>query len=128
MFFVKCVFGPLAELCYPEGRKSHERRAMIHFDNASIHNAEEVQKYLPNVEFIRMKHPLYRRDLALCDFFLFEAIKKNFSVYRFDGLDELSVAVESFLNALSEDFLSAPLQERIRRLQVCCDSGREYVE
>jgi hypothetical protein len=76
MFFIKCFLGPLAELCYPQGRKSRERRVMVHFDNAPIHNTEEVQGYCANVEFRRMKHALYRPDLAPCDFFLLRQSKR----------------------------------------------------
>jgi hypothetical protein len=111
MFFIKCVLGPLAELYYPQGKKSHESRVMVHFDNAPIHNTEKVQESCANVGFRRIKHPIYRPDLASCDFFLFEAVKKTFSGYRFDCLDDLFVAVESFLNALSDNLLSALFQE-----------------
>jgi hypothetical protein len=35
-YFMECVLGPLTEVCYPKGRKSHKRRVMLHFDNAPI--------------------------------------------------------------------------------------------
>jgi hypothetical protein len=35
-YFMECVLGPLTKFCYPEGRKSHKRRVMLHFDNVPI--------------------------------------------------------------------------------------------
>jgi hypothetical protein len=82
----------LTEVCYPdypEGRKSHKRRVMLHFDNAPIDNTEEVQGHLTNMGFTRIEHPLYCPDLVPRDFFLFGAMKKNFSRQRFESFEEL---------------------------------------
>jgi hypothetical protein len=69
---------------------------MLHFDNAPIHNTEEVQGHLTNLGFARMEHPPYSPDLALCDFFLFGAMRENLSGQRFESVEELSLAVEAF--------------------------------
>jgi hypothetical protein len=122
-FFIEYVFGLLTELCYPQRRKSHERRAMVNC---------VVQEYWPNVGFRRRKthHPSDSPYLAPCDFFLFlfGAIKENFSAHLFHGLGEFWIAVESFLSAVSEDFLQTVFQEWIWGLQVCCDDGEECFE
>jgi hypothetical protein len=123
--FRKCVLGPLAELCYPEGKKSDERRVMVHFDNVQIHNTEGIQEYLVNVPFRGMKHPLYHPDLILGDFFLFETITENVSGHRFDSPDNLFVTVENSVSSLSEDFVQTVFQEWMRRFLVCCESGGE---
>jgi hypothetical protein len=97
------MLGPLAELCYPYNRKSHERRVMVQFDNSPIHNTEGVQVYLASVAFRSIRHSLYGPDLAARDFFLFRVIKTNFSPHH----------VDSFLSALSDDFLQMVFQEWI---------------
>jgi hypothetical protein len=125
---MKCVLGRLTEVCYLEGRKSHERRVMVHFDNAPIHNTEEVQDHLTNLRFKRMEYSPYRPDLALCNFCLFGAMIENFSGQRFESIDELFFAVEVFLRGLSADFLRTVFLEWERRLQVYCESRGEYVE
>jgi hypothetical protein len=38
----------LTEVCYPQGRGTHERRVMLHFDNAPVHSTERVQESLVN--------------------------------------------------------------------------------
>jgi hypothetical protein len=42
-FFTEYVLLPFTEVCDQEGRKPHERRVMVRFDNARIHNTEAVQ-------------------------------------------------------------------------------------
>jgi hypothetical protein len=74
-----------------------------------------------------MAHPHYGPDLAPRDFFLFSAMKQAFTGH-FATIDDLVMSVEAFLRGLSADFLQTIFQELIRRLQLCCQSGREYVE
>jgi hypothetical protein len=78
---------------------------MVHFDNARIRSTEEVQEHLINLGSKRMEHPLYSLDLPPCDFYLFSAMKENLSGQRFESVDELFFAVETFLRGLSADFL-----------------------
>jgi hypothetical protein len=57
---------------------------MLHFDNAPVYNTEGLQESLANFGFRRMEPPRYRPDLALCDFFLFGAMKQAFAGQYFD--------------------------------------------
>jgi histone-lysine N-methyltransferase SETMAR len=68
-YFIESVLPPLAEICYPQGKETRERRVMLHFDNAPVHNTEKVQENLASFGFRRMAHPPYSQDLAPCDFF-----------------------------------------------------------
>jgi hypothetical protein len=45
-YFIESLLRPLAEICYPQGRGTRERRVMLHFDNASVHSTERVQENL----------------------------------------------------------------------------------
>jgi hypothetical protein len=110
-YFMECVLGPLTEVCYSQGRKSHIRRVTLHFDNAPIHNTEEVQGHLTNLGFTRMEHPFDSPDLAPCDFFRFGTMKENFSGQHFECVEELVLAVKAFLRGLSADFLQTVFLE-----------------
>jgi hypothetical protein len=35
---IECVPRDLTEICYPDGRGTHEMRVMPYFDNAPVHN------------------------------------------------------------------------------------------
>jgi hypothetical protein len=77
-YFRGCVVQPLVEMCSPDGRKVHETKVMLHFDNGPIHNARGVQEHLTGLGFKRLEHPPYSLDLAPSDFFLFGAMKGHF--------------------------------------------------
>jgi hypothetical protein len=75
--FIECVLCPLTTICSPQGRVIYKRKIMLHFDNAPVHNTEEVQESLGNFGFRRIEHPSYRPDFASCNFLLFSAMKKR---------------------------------------------------
>jgi arginyl-tRNA--protein-N-Asp/Glu arginylyltransferase len=60
--------APFDQKMLSTGRGTYERRVLLHFDNALVHDTEGVQENLANFGFRRMKHLLYRPDLAPCDF------------------------------------------------------------
>jgi histone-lysine N-methyltransferase SETMAR len=95
--FIGCVVQSLVEICSPDGRKIHERKVMLHFHNGPIHNAGGVQEHLMGLGFKRLEHSPYSLDLAPCDFFLSGAMKGNVWGQRFDSLDGLFDAGESYL-------------------------------
>jgi hypothetical protein len=43
-FFIESVIRPLAGFCSPEGRKPHQKKVVVHFDNAPIRNTGAVQE------------------------------------------------------------------------------------
>jgi hypothetical protein len=126
--FSESVLRPLAKICHPQGRVTCERRVMLHFDNAPVHNTERVGENLASFGFRRRAHPPYSPDLALRDFFPFNTIKQAFAGQHFATSNDLLMSVEEFLRELSADFLKTVFQEWIRRLQLCCEGGGEYVE
>jgi hypothetical protein len=55
-------------------------------------------------------------------------MKENFSGQRFKSVEELFLAVGTFLRWLSADFLQTVCLEWERGLRICYESGGEYVE
>jgi hypothetical protein len=45
-YFIESVLRPLAEICYPQVRGTRERRIMLHFGNAPVHNTNGVRTNL----------------------------------------------------------------------------------
>jgi histone-lysine N-methyltransferase SETMAR len=109
--FIECVLPPLTKICYPQGRGTHERKVILHSDNAPVHNSDRVEESLAIFGFRRMDHPPYRPDLAPCDFFLFGARKQASAGHHFDTIDDLWMGVEVFLGGLSADCLQTVFQE-----------------
>jgi histone-lysine N-methyltransferase SETMAR len=125
---MECVLGSLREICHPDGRQSNERRVMVHFDNAPIHNSEETQEYLTNLGFKRIEHSPYSPDLAPWDFYLFAAMRENLSGQGFESVDELSFAFEALVRGLPADFLLTVFLEWEQRIGGCCEIRGEYID
>jgi histone-lysine N-methyltransferase SETMAR len=100
----ECVLRPLTEICYPQDSGAYERKVMLYFHNAPVHNTEGVQESLVNFGFRRIGHPAYSPDLAPCDFFLSGAMKQAFAKQHFDTTDDLFMGLQAFLGGLSADF------------------------
>jgi hypothetical protein len=105
IYFIGCVVRPLVEMCSPDGRKIHERKVILDLDKGPIHNVEGIQEHLTGCGFERLEHPPYNLDLAPTDFFLFGAMKEKLWGQRFDSLDGLFDAGESFVGGLCADVL-----------------------
>ena len=52
-------------------------------------------------------HPAYSPDLAPCDFFLFQNLKKNMRECHFRSDEEIVAAVEDWINGKDPDFFRA---------------------
>jgi hypothetical protein len=78
-YFIKHMLRPLTEICYPQGRGTHERGVMLHFDSGPIHNTKGVQESLANFGFRSTEHLPYSPDLVPDNFFLFSAMKQAFA-------------------------------------------------
>jgi hypothetical protein len=126
-YFTEVLLRSSAEICYPQGRGTRERRVMLHFDNAPVHNTERTGENLASFGFRRAGIRLIVRIQHHVTSF-FGAMKQAFARQRFATIDDLLRSVEVFLSRLSADFLQTVFQEWIRRLQLCCECGGEYVE
>jgi hypothetical protein len=127
-YFIESVLRSLVEIWYPQGKGARERRVMLHFDNAPVHNTEGVRENVANLEFRRMARPSYSSVLTSRDFFVFDAMKQAFTRQHFATIDDLLMSVEAFIRGLSADFLQTVFQEWIRRFQRCCEGGGECLE
>ncbi|CAH1999878.1 unnamed protein product, partial [Acanthoscelides obtectus] len=106
----------------------HERRIILHQDNASSHTAEKTRQYLTEENVELLNHLPYSPDLSPNDLFTFPKIKNRLRGQRFHSPEE---AVDAFKNAV----LDLPANEWIKcfenwseRMQMCINLRGEYFE
>lgn len=64
--------------CLPEVLQTAKiRGAILHHDNASSHTAQQTIDFLRQRNVQVLEHPPYSPDLAMCDFWLFNKLKKK---------------------------------------------------
>jgi histone-lysine N-methyltransferase SETMAR len=74
-YFSEYIIPSLVSIFCPTERSSRQRKCVVHFDNAPIHNSKVVTDKLDEQNLKRRPHPAYSPDLSPCDFFLFWHLK-----------------------------------------------------
>jgi histone-lysine N-methyltransferase SETMAR len=59
---------------------------ILHHDNASAHDTLAVQEFLAKKSILKLDHPPYSPDLALCNFWLFPKLKTTLKGHRFSDI------------------------------------------
>lgn len=115
--------------CLPEVLGAVKIRGLIlHQDNASSHTAQQTIEYLRQNKVTVLEHPPYSPDLAMCDFWLFNNLKKNLRGRKFSSEDEIDQAIHQFFADIPKsDWLEAFHLWKIR-MQKCIDIGGDYFE
>ncbi|CAH1986792.1 unnamed protein product [Acanthoscelides obtectus] len=120
-------------ICFPkvitELRKiNHERRIILHQDNASSHTAQKTRQYLTEENVELLDHPAYSPDLSPKDFFTFPKIKNRLRGQRFQSPEE---AVDAFKNSvldLPANEWNKCFENWFERMQMCINLRGEYFE
>ena len=62
---------------------------ILHDDNAPAHTSQLVQQFLAKYGTAQLQQPPYSTDLAPCDFFLFQKLKKVLKGHRFEATEDM---------------------------------------
>jgi histone-lysine N-methyltransferase SETMAR len=127
-YFAQEILGGLEPVCYPEDRNPHQRKIIVHFDNAPIHNTKIVMEQLQHSGFKKMDHPPYSPDLAPSDFFLFGYLKEQLKGRSFSEEEELLSALSELMSEIPPDMILRVFEDWDRRLRLCLQRKGEYVE
>lgn len=95
-------------------------------DNAKPHVKAEVVSYIQTQGLQLMSHPPYSPDLALCDFWLNDYIKRYFEDYTDE--DSLFKAVVKVLKRIPEKEYRKTFEKLLERMHMCIDNHGDYFE
>ncbi|CAH1957760.1 unnamed protein product [Acanthoscelides obtectus] len=107
---------------------NHERRIILHQDNASSHTAQKPRQYLTEENVELLDHLPYSPDLIPNDFFIFPKIKNRLCGQRFQLPEE---AVDAFKNAvldLPANEWNKCFENWFERMQMCINLRGKYFE
>jgi histone-lysine N-methyltransferase SETMAR len=120
-YFSEYIIPSLVSICYPTGRSCRQRKCLVHFDNAPIHNSKAVTDKLDEQNLKRIPHPPYSPDLSPCDFFLFGYLNDKWIDKQDTTPQELFAEVTTIISEISSDLISRVFATWQKRLQKCCD-------
>ena len=134
--------GPVCQICTPKGRtvtgnfyatvilpaiKKHylERRPgcglrgikLLH-DNARPHKSKQVKDKLKSMRLVELDHPPYSPDLAPCDFWLFDGLKKHLAGKTFDERMQLGRTIQRYLRDIPEEEYKKTFYMWVERLKL----------
>ena len=125
-YYIDYCLGPAIEELIKERPISMTKGVKLLHDNARPHVTKNVKNFLQEKEISLLPHPPYSPDLAPCDFWLFDYIKRNLSDQADD--DSLFKAVSKFVLKIPHKEFKKTFDVLLERMQLCIDNKGEYFE
>ena len=101
---------------------------VLHHDNAPAHCSLKVSEFLKKHKTSVLPQPPYSPDLAPCDFFLFDRLKKPLRGKHFATEAEIETNGRAVLNTIQKDEFSRCFQDWKQRWQRCVGVHGDYFE
>ena len=76
-YYIENCLEPVVKAMKKQRKKSGTKSLKLLHDNARPHSTEDVISYLESEKIGIIRHPPYSPDLAPCDFWLFDEIKRK---------------------------------------------------
>jgi len=124
-YIEKCL-RPLVDGLWKERPKTGCHGLKLLHDNARPHNSRAVLNYLREQQIGLMPHPPYSPDLAPCDYWLFDLLKRGLTDQKDD--DTLFKSVFSVLNSIPEKEYKKTFSKLVERYKLCIKNKGEYFE
>ena len=100
--------------------------AIIHYGNAPCHNCRICSEELSQTPFVRLPHPPYSPDIAVCDFFLFGKLKHYLQQVAVSDRQDLESEIDRILNQISSEEWKRVFTEWLKRLRWIVDNNGDY--
>ena len=107
-------------------KKSGTKSLKLLHDNARPHSTEDVISYLESEKIGIIRHPPYSPDLAPCDFWLFDEIKRKLKDAK--SAKSLRMQITKILNRIPKKSYQKAFQKWKERMQCCLDNEGDYFE
>lgn len=101
---------------------------ILHHDNAPVHTASIVTKYLALKNITVLSQPPYSPDLAPCDYFLFPKTKSHLKGTCFEDLSAIQLNATRVLNCVTLQEFRGCFDSWVRRWNRCVELLGEYCE
>jgi len=101
---------------------------ILHHDNAPSHSAIIIREFLTKNETNIVQQPSNSSDMAPCDFFLFDRVKKSLRGTRFNSRKEIMEKSKTALMAILTDNRVPCFESWIKRWHKCVAVDGEYFE
>ncbi|KAI6646924.1 Transposase [Oopsacas minuta] len=127
--FYATVVLPEIEKHYIERRPATGLRGIkILHDNARPHKSKEVKEKIASIGLEELEHPPYSPDLAPCDFWLFDGLKKHLAGTVFGERMQIGRAIQRYLRDIPQEEYKKTFFKWIERLKLVVEHKGDYFE
>jgi len=88
-----------------------KKKVLLQHDNAPAYTSALAKAKLVELGYELLLHPPYSPDLAPCDFFLIQNLKKSLAGQKFVSNEEVVAATEAYFADLEETYFSDGLKK-----------------
>lgn len=125
-YYIQNCLSPLIDNIKMQRPTSGTKNMKILHDNARPHVHENVKNFLNFNGINIIDHPPYSPDLAPCDFWLFNEIKKRLPNQI--SKEQLGPKITEILNSIPKEEYQKTFQKWIERMKLCIENQGDYFE
>ena len=122
------IIGPVWRRIAEKRPHSSKKKVLFHHDNAPAHTSAVATAKLFELGYELLPHQPYSPDLAPCDFFLLQNLKKSLAGQKFESNDEVIAATEAYFADLQKTYFSDGLKKLEHHWVKCIELKGDYVE
>jgi histone-lysine N-methyltransferase SETMAR len=125
-YYIENCLKPVVKEIWKQRRSNGTKGIKLLHDNGPPHRHSDVINYLTEEGIIIMPHPPYSPDLAPCDYWLNDYIKRNLT----DQPDEKSLAraVSKIIKDIPEEEFKKTFDKLLERMELCINNHGDYFE
>ena len=126
-YFIQHVLVKLQQTSAYKDAQRQGKKFTIHMDNARVHTARRVDRFMAENGFERAPHPPYSPDLAPSDFYLFGALKERIKGRQFESSEAIIEWITAEFEEIPLTELSAAFSNWKKRLNQCATGDGSYI-
>ena len=97
-------------------------------DNARPHKSKEVKETIASMGLEELEHPPHSPDLAPCDFWLFDGLKRHLAGSVFEEDVQIERAIRLYLRDIPQEEYKKTFFKWIERLKLVIEQKGDYFE
>ncbi|KAG5322685.1 MOS1T transposase, partial [Pseudoatta argentina] len=109
----------------PEYEQKHDKVIFLH-DNARLHVAKVVKKYLETLKWDVLPHPPYSPDIAPSDYWLFRRMQHDLASHRFTSFAEIENWLQNWIASKDELFFRDGIRKLPERWEKVVSDGQYF--
>ena len=125
-YYIENCLKPVVKALKIDRAQCGAKNMKILHDNARPHVHKNVDNFLKENSIIKIQHPPYSPDLAPCDFWLFDMLKRELTSHT--NAQSLNKQITKILSEVDKKEYANTFHKWLERMQCCINNKGDYFE